>query len=418
MENIKDIASKTISNLNDKNIDATPNEYQKEFCNVANQLNVSVNECKRFKELIQKLYESEQKEVREKNIQSVDDLVDILLNRIATKNLDSLASLFNSSLIPSINIELDENLAKFSIKIGNSPGLMFEEDIQKEMQEYITKRYETDQAVVRQKTEDIAKLVTLMGKYLNDAITSTGDGSNNVSEIKDKIESLDMSVDNFKELSDLQNKLVKAALSIENEMSSVGEKFKDGKNHVVQLEQKIQKLEEELDSAKKESTTDHLTGLLTRRAFDEEIKKIENNYARNDTQYAFVFFDIDFFKKINDTYGHEGGDVILRTFAKVLQKETREFDIVCRYGGEEFVAVVHFNLKRELLKYLKRIKSIITQNKFVYKNNKIQMSFSAGTVIRSNYESYINALQKADLLLYEAKESGRNKIIMDDGTII
>ena len=139
---------------------------------------------------------------------------------------------------------------------------------------------------------------------------------------------------------------------------------------------------------------------------------------RNDTQFAVVFFDIDHFKNVNDTYGHEGGDVILKTFAKVLQKETRENDIVCRYGGEEFVAVVHFNLKRELLKYLKRIKSIISQNKFLYKKDRIQISFSAGTTLRSNYDSYKNALQKADLLLYEAKESGRDKIIIDDGTII
>ncbi len=348
----------------------------------------------------------------------MDDIISLLLNRVAAKNLDSLASLFKSSMTPSINIELDENLAKFSIKIGNSPSLMFEEDIQKEMQSYITKRFEADQSVVKQKTEDIAKLVTLMGKYLNDAISSSDDGSDSVSGIKDKIESLDMTTNNLKELSLLQSKLVSAALSIENEMSAVGEKFKSGKNQVSKLEEKIQKLEEELDSAKKESTTDHLTGLLTRRAFDDEMNRIENGYARNGTQYAMIFFDIDHFKQVNDTYGHEGGDVILKTFAKVLQKETRELDIVCRYGGEEFVAVIHFNLKRELLKYLKRIKSIITQNKFLYNKEKIQITFSAGTTVRSKYENYTNALQKADLLLYEAKESGRNKIIIDDGTVI
>ena len=418
MSQITDVVKKTLLNLGDKKIDITPNAYQKEFCKVAKSLKVSIQECSKFKELVTKLHESEQKEVADKKIESMDDLVELLLNRVAAKNLDTLASLFKASITPSINIELDENLAKFSIKIGNSPALMFEEDIQKEMQSYITKRFEADRSVVKQKTEDIAKLVTLMGKYLNDAISSSGSGSDSVSGIKDKIESLDMTTNNLKELSLLQSKLVSAALSIENEMSAVGEKFKDGKSQVSQLEEKIHKLEEELDSAIKESTTDHLTGLLTRRAFDDEMQKIENRYLRNDTQFAIIFFDIDHFKDVNDTYGHEGGDVILKTFAKVLQKETRENDIVCRYGGEEFVAVIHFNLKRELLKYLKRIKSIITQNKFLYKNQKIQITFSAGTTIRSKYETYTNALQKSDLLLYEAKESGRNKIIIDDGTVI
>jgi len=418
MSKITEVVDQTLLNLKNDRIDVTPNAYQKEFCKVAKSSKVTVEDCKKFKELVKKLSENEQKEIVDKKIESADDLVSLLLKRVAAKNLDSLASVFQSSMIPSINIELDENLAKFSIKIGNSPSLMFEEDIQKEMQSYITKRFEADKSVVKQKTEDIAKLVTLMGKYLNDAISSSGEGSNSVSGIKDKIESLDMTTNNLKELSLLQSKLVSAALSIENEMSAVGEKFKDGKSQVSQLQQKIQKLEEELDSAKKESTIDHLTGLLTRRAFDDEMQKIENGYVRNNTQYAIIFFDIDHFKDVNDTYGHEGGDVILKTFGKVLQKETRELDIVCRYGGEEFVAIIHFNLKRELLKYLKRIKSIITQNKFLYKKEKIQITFSAGTTIRSNYENYTNALQKSDLLLYEAKESGRNKIIIDDGTVI
>jgi len=418
MSEIAEIVDKTLLNLGNQNIDPTPNAYQKEFCTVAKDMEFPVEECAKFKELVLELNKSEQKEVSDKKIESVDDLVSLLLKRVATKNLDTLASIFKSSLTPSINIELDENLAKFSIKIGNSPSLMFEEDIQKEMQSYITKRFEADQNIVKQKTEDIAKLVTLMGKYLNDAISSSGSGSDNVSNIKDKIESLDMSTGDLKELSVLQSKLVSAALSIENEMSAVGAKFKDGKSQVSKLEQKIQKLEEELDSAKKESTIDHLTGLLTRRAFDEEIQRIEGLYQRNGTQYALIFFDIDHFKNVNDTFGHEGGDVILKTFAKVLQKETRENDIVCRYGGEEFVAIIHFNLKRELLKYLKRIKNIITQNKFLYKEHKIEITFSAGTTLRNQYESYTNALQKSDLLLYEAKESGRNKIIIDDGTII
>ena len=105
-------------------------------------------------------------------------------------------------------------------------------------------------------------------------------------------------------------------------------------------------------------------------------------------------------------------------FAKVLNKNTREHDILGRYGGEEFVAIVHFNLKRELLKYLKRIKAIINENSFIYKNQKIKVTFSAGVAIRNNHDTYDGTIQKADLLLYEAKEGGRNKIVIEDGTII
>ncbi|WP_417333465.1 diguanylate cyclase [Halarcobacter sp.] len=418
-KNINSIVKDTLINLKKKGIDATPNEYHKEFCKVSKTYNLSVTECEQFKELVSKLSKNEQIEIEAKGIQTFEDMIPILLNRVSKDNVNTLAKLFQEAVTPSISIDVDENLKNFSIKIGNSPALLFEEDIQKEMQEFITKRFEADKKVVKQKTSDIAKLLTLMGQYFNDAIHSSGKGSQEVSNIKTQIESIDMQKSTgFEELTELQTKLIDAALTIESEMSNVGEKLNSGRSEVEALEQKIKKLEQELDKTKEKSTKDHLTGVLTRGAYEEAIKKIESEFDRNNTQYAIIFFDLDHFKKINDNYGHQAGDIILSTFAKVLNKNTREFDVVGRYGGEEFVAIVHFNLKRELLKYLKRIKTIINDNDFIYKKDKIHVTFSAGVAIRNNHLSYENAIQKADVLLYEAKEGGRNKIIIEDGTVI
>ena len=189
-------------------------------------------------------------------------------------------------------------------------------------------------------------------------------------------------------------------------------------NKIHELEQKVKSLEEELNKTKTENMRDHLTGLLTRKAFNDEIARIEASYNRLDTQYAVVFFDLDHFKNLNDTYGHECGDVVLSTFGKILNKSIREHDIVGRYGGEEFIAIIHFNLNRELLQFLKRIKSIVTENSFLYKDKKIKVTFSAGVAIRSNFDSYENSVQKADMLLYQAKENGRNKIVLENGTEI
>ena len=255
-----------------------------------------------------------------------------------------------------------------------------------------------------------------MGQYLNDAITSSGHSESSVSNIKNEIEAIDMAQNDKDTLSALQSQLLNAAISIENEMATVGKKMQDGKSKVDHMEQEINELKKELESARRESERDHLTGLLTRRAFEREMERIESEYNREARNYAVVFFDIDYFKNINDTYGHEGGDVILSTFAKVLKKATREHDIVCRYGGEEFVAVVHYNLKRELLQYLKRVDSIVTNNKFVYNNQKIKITFSAGVANRDSHANYADSVQNADMLLYKAKESGRDKIIMWDGT--
>ena len=254
-----------------------------------------------------------------------------------------------------------------------------------------------------------------MEEYLNEAISSNGSGSKNVLDIKEKIASINIDENAVESLVTLQNELIHAATSIEKEMNNVTSKLENGKTKVQELEEKVKTLEAELSRTKTESMRDHLTGLLTRRAFSEEVKRIESAYERIKTQYAIIFFDLDHFKKLNDTYGHECGDVVLSTFGKILNKSVREHDIVGRYGGEEFVAIIHFNLNRELLQFLKRIKTIVTENSFLYKDKKIKVTFSAGVSIRSTYETYENTLQKADVLLYQAKENGRNKIVLENG---
>jgi diguanylate cyclase (GGDEF)-like protein len=415
---VNSILKETLVNLREQGILATPNEYHKEFCNVSKSYDLNVSECEQFKKLVNKLSKNEQIEIKSNNITTMEEMIPILLTRVSTNKVNTLAHLFQKSITPSISIEMDQDLQKFSVKIGNSPALLFEEDIQKEMQNFITKRFEADKQVVKQKTSDIAKLLTLMGQYFNDAIHSSGMGSQEVSNIKSQIQSIDVNNNGLEELTELQSQLINAALSIENEMSNVGEKLTSGRSEVDTLHEKIKSLEKELDKTKEESIKDHLTGLLTRRAYEESVKSIENQFVRNNTQYAVVFFDLDYFKKVNDTYGHKAGDMILSTFAKVLSKNTRDLDIVGRYGGEEFVAVIHFNLKRELLKYLKRIKSIISENEFLFQKHKIKVTFSAGVAIRNDHNSYDSTIQKADILLYQAKEGGRNKIILEDGTTI
>jgi len=368
--------------------------------------------------ILDDLSSREKSEVKLNNIQTLDQIVTLLLKRIAPDNVKPLVELLKQAVLPSICIDIDEEIEHLFIKLDAQPELLFEDEVQAQIKDFTQKRVEADKKLVVEKTSDISKVVTLMGQYLNDAISSSGNGSKNVLNIKEKIQSIDLSKNGLKELSSLQDELVNAASSIETEMHTVSKKLETGKSKVNELEEKIKTLEEELTKSKNESMTDHLTGLLTRRAYDDEVKRIESFNQRNGGEYAIVFFDLDYFKKINDTYGHDCGDVILSTFARILSKNTRDHDIVSRYGGEEFVAIVHFNLTRELLQYLKRIKTIVTSNSFLYKGQKVKVTFSAGVAIRSNNSSYEATIQKADMLLYEAKEGGRNQIKLDDGRTI
>jgi diguanylate cyclase len=420
MATIKDVVRQTLINLEKRGITATPKSYAKEFCAAAKNGSLEIEDCKRFKEIIQQLSNKEKIEVEKKNIDSLEDLIPLLLKRGVLSNteqnqkdIDSIATLLQKSMQPSISLTLNEDLKHFSIKIGDSPELIFEEDIQKEIERFIEERIELDQEELAKKAREITALMTFMTKFLGDVIDQNSQGTSNITDIIDEIEKLEDS--SQEDLMVIQEKLAHAARSIEKQMKETNDNLQTGKNGVDVLQKKIIKLEKELEDARAENQLDHLTGLLTRRWYDRQSEKLNDGFLRNGTDYAIVFFDIDHFKNVNDTYGHEAGDVILATFAKVLLKSTRDTDVLGRYGGEEFVALVYFKEKKELEEYLRRIKNMVTKNKFVYNDIKIPITFSSGVTIRSSHDSHEAAMKHSDELLYEAKRTGRNKILFEYG---
>lgn len=412
--NISNISTQTVLNLSLKDIEITPKAYSIEFCKVAKDLKLSVDECSYFENTLKSLSNDEIKASGKKDISSVYDIIDILLLRVPKSNVDKMSSILQTSLKPSISLSIGEDLQSFCIKIGDSPSLIFEESIQQEMEKFIQNRFEVDKKIVAQKTADIARLISLMNKYLSDAIDSNKGSHTSVSTIKNEIKSINITGSTKEELNQLQNKLVQAAVTIENEMTSVNKNLQTGKNDVLILEEKVKKLEKELKETKLQSTKDFLTGVLNRRAYEEEIQKFENQYVRDELNYAVIFFDIDHFKNINDTYGHDCGDVVLKTFASLILKLTRDTDIVGRFGGEEFLVAFHYKTQVELDKYISRIKAVITTNKFIYKEHKIKITFSAGVQLRSVNKSVDETITNADTLLYKAKQTGRNKIVFWD----
>lgn len=368
-----------------------------------------------MKNFLSQLNEIEYNEVVSNNIDTLEKLIQLLLKRIHPKNIEIIVDILKQSITPSINQINDDSVNTLFDELKSDPKLIFEKAVQNKIEKLILQRFEKDKQTVIKKTEDISKIVLILEEYFNDAILSSGNGSKKVLNIKEKLQAIDVTEKGIESLTQLQNELVLAASSIESEMNEITNKLENGRTKIEELEDKITSLENELHQVKTEHKKDFLTQVLTRKAFNEEVAKIESFYDRVNTQYAVIFFDIDYFKKINDTYGHECGDVVLSTFGKILNKSVRNHDIVGRYGGEEFIAVVHFNLDRELLMFLKKIKTIVLENNFLYQDKKLKLTFSAGVSIRNKYPTYENALQKADSLLYKAKESGRNKILIDNG---
>lgn len=151
---------------------------------------------------------------------------------------------------------------------------------------------------------------------------------------------------------------------------------------------------------------DSLTGLYNR----HYLKNL--NFATiTNIDYYVVFFDIDFFKKVNDLYGHLCGDLILKEFSKILSSYTRDNDILCRYGGEEFILIIK-NIDKKILKEkLEEVRISIESNDFIFQNKKIKITTSIGFAKSEDKFEFEKVLEHADNALYSAKKSGRNKTV-------
>ena len=163
-----------------------------------------------------------------------------------------------------------------------------------------------------------------------------------------------------------------------------------------------------------DSETDSLTGLFNRRTF---MKKVENEamrFKRNKKPFSLLFADIDFFKKINDTYGHAAGDEILIYISNILNTEKREIDQVARWGGEEFLILLpETNLEGAILQGNK-VRELISAKPIIHEGQEIQITMSFGVSEYSKDTNIEKTIDQADQRLYLAKNSGRNKVVSVD----
>ncbi|MDW8136585.1 MAG: GGDEF domain-containing protein [Thermodesulfobacterium sp.] len=173
-----------------------------------------------------------------------------------------------------------------------------------------------------------------------------------------------------------------------------------------ELAKKNVQLSEALKTIKKINNTDPLTGILNRRAFLKILKREISLAKRHNLPLSLVMIDIDYFKKINDTYGHETGDYVLKSITKVIKKSIRQEDLFARLGGEEFVLLLPHTNMEAAYKMSERLRQTIEKRQFKRIREKITASF--GITEFSPLDNFRLFLKRADEALYEAKKRGRN----------
>ncbi len=162
---------------------------------------------------------------------------------------------------------------------------------------------------------------------------------------------------------------------------------------------------------------DPLTEVYNRRHLFERLSSMISEHTRTKKDFSVAILDIDFFKKINDTFGHQAGDYILKEFTKTITHNLRPYDVLGRYGGEEFMIILDWVSKETALIIVERILTDVRQKKYVYGDATICFTFSAGISDCKDAEEDFKVeklVEKADSRLYSAKHSGRNTIIITD----
>ena len=198
-----------------------------------------------------------------------------------------------------------------------------------------------------------------------------------------------------------------------SELYLKGEELKNALQAEEKARKEIEILYKEVERL---SLIDPLTGLNNRRSFFTDAHHTLQLAIRHQKKLSCAMLDIDFFKKVNDTCGHDFGDKVLIAVAKVCKKEMRETDLVARYGGEEFCFLFPETGLNATALIAERIRHAISQLEFDADKNSFSVTVSIGVskLLDSN-DNMENMLKRSDECLYKAKETGRNRVVLWEG---
>jgi len=181
-----------------------------------------------------------------------------------------------------------------------------------------------------------------------------------------------------------------------------------------QSSQEINKLREDLDRVRSEARTDGLTGIANRKVFDNAMRDSTREAGERSEHLCLLMLDIDFFKRFNDTYGHQMGDQVLKLVARTIQTCVRPEDTVARYGGEEFAAILPRTPMRAATTVAERIRTTVASKRITNRRSGSELgriTLSIGVAEYALGESVTDMIQRADKSLYMAKRLGRNQVV-------
>lgn len=252
----------------------------------------------------------------------------------------------------------------------------------------------------------LKQLISTFIDRVGDLSSSTGEYHDRLQDYSERISR----AEDINELGAVIDNLNADMGSMREAMRRTHAELVQARSQVEEADRRIQSLEKELEEASAMIREDQLTGALNRRGMIDAFERELSRVARMSTPLAVALLDIDHFKRLNDSLGHQAGDRALVHLAQVVRQLLRPTDSLARYGGEEFLILLPNTELEEAEKIMQRVQRELTRQFFMHENQRVLITFSAGVVQLAPAEDREAVIARADAAMYRAKTGGRNRV--------
>jgi diguanylate cyclase len=262
-----------------------------------------------------------------------------------------------------------------------------------------------------QKLDNSRELVDLIRTLVSAVTEKTG---HLVDDLGQKSRDMQKSIDaleNAEEKQEIANLLNIIVCTTHTIQSTV----EDAHQEILSSQHTLEEMRNELQEVKRQVLLDPLTGARNRFGMDASVGQELSRARRNGSKFTLAMIDIDYFKKINDEYGHEVGDFALVYFSRLSHSVLRESDTLYRYGGEEFLVVLPDTDIEGAMFMFDRLRQMLSKSPLIHGSKKIRMTFSGGIASMRNEDDSHSLQARADQALYQAKQQGRDRVLTDQG---
>ncbi|MET0533876.1 MAG: diguanylate cyclase [Steroidobacter sp.] len=235
-------------------------------------------------------------------------------------------------------------------------------------------------------------------KAMGESVESAGDLQQIRWQVRSRIESIDRHLQAFRE----REATLGAAMRARNEQM---------RERIVELESEAKRLQTQIKDEQRLSTLDPLTQIPNRLAYESRVQEEIKRWQRFKQPTCIAVWDVDHFKRINDTYGHRAGDRVLRAVAECLVGRIRSTDFIARYGGEEFVGIFPGTTLESALRVMDELRVAVSKIGFHFRGSPVSITASSGITALLPGDSAGAAFDRADKALYQAKQRGRNQCV-------